>query len=276
MIYYLVRGYTSFILEFFTKKITVEGLENLPTQGAVLVASNHPNSFLDAVILNKVIDRPLWSLARGDAFKKAWVHNALTSIYMMPVYRGSEGREYLQKNDATFEACQKLFNDKGQVLIFSEGICENQSALLPLKKGTARLAQQVWQTGQDLLIVPVGLTYDSYSTFGKNVRIIFGKPILKSDFSNLDQDGFFTRSFNEKLNSQLVNLAHQPLPAVTWKDNPLMYIGIVLNWPIYLLFSNFVRNKTKGTVFFDSIFFGTLTLALPLYWIFIIFLLTQI
>jgi 1-acyl-sn-glycerol-3-phosphate acyltransferase len=276
MIYYLVRGYSSFILEFFTKKITVEGLENLPLKGAVLVASNHPNSFLDAVILNKVIDRPLWSLARGDAFKKPWMHNALTSIYMMPVYRGSEGREYLQKNDATFEACQKLFQDGGQVLIFSEGICQNQSALLPLKKGTARLAQQVWQTDQELKIVPVGLSYDSYSAFGKNVRIIFGKPILKSDFTNLDQDGFFTRSFNEKLNSQLLNLAHQPLPAVTWKDNPLLYIGIVLHLPVYFLLSKFVKNKTEGTVFFDSIYLGTLLIALPIYWLFLIFLLAMI
>jgi 1-acyl-sn-glycerol-3-phosphate acyltransferase len=276
MIYYLVRGYSSFILNFFTKKITVEGLENLPLKGAVLVASNHPNSFLDAVILNKVIDRPLWSLARGDAFKKAWVHNALTSIYMMPVYRGSEGREYLQKNDATFEACQKLFKDEGQVLIFSEGICENQSALLPLKKGTARLAQQVWQTEQELKIVPVGLSYDSYSTFGKNVRIIFGEPILKSDFTNLDQDGFFTRSFNEKLKEQFSKVAYQPLPAITWRDNPLLYIGIVLHMPVYYFLSRFIKSKTEGTVFYDSIYLGALLFALPIYWLLIIFLLMLI
>jgi 1-acyl-sn-glycerol-3-phosphate acyltransferase len=276
MIYYIVRGYCNLIMYFFTKKISVLGLENLPLQGPVLLASNHPNSFLDAILLNTVIDRPLWSLARGDAFKKSWAHKVLTSMYMMPVYRGSEGRAYLLKNDATFEACQKLFKDQGQVLIFSEGICENQTSLLPLKKGTARLAQQVWQSGQDLQIVPVGLSYDSYSMFGKNIRVEFGKPIEKSDFSNLDQDGFFTKTFNEKLLGQLQKLAHQPLTLTSWKDNPLLYIGIILNFPVYYLLSNFIKNKTKGTVFYDSIYFGSLLLVLPTYWLLLFFLIKSI
>jgi 1-acyl-sn-glycerol-3-phosphate acyltransferase len=276
MIYYLVRGYTKLMLNFYTKKISVEGIENLPKQGPVLLASNHPNSFLDAVILNSVIWRPLWSLARGDAFKNRFAHKFLRSLYMMPVYRGSEGREYLQKNDATFDACYELFKDGGQVLIFSEGICTNQTALLPLKKGTARLAQQVWQTEQPLTIVPVGLTYDSYSAFGKNVRIVFGDPIHKTDFNNLEQDGFFTRSFNEKLAGRLGTLAHQPLVSTTWKDNPFLYIGIVLHFPVYALLSGYAKKKTQGTVFFDSIYFGYLVLALPIYWFLLYLLISHV
>ncbi len=267
MIYYILRAYCKYTLYFFSRKISVEGLQNLPTKGAVLLASNHPNSFLDAIILNTVIKRPLWSLARGDAFKKPWVHNMLTKFYMMPVYRGSEGRENLLKNDATFETCQKLFADEGQVLIFSEGLCTNQSALLPLKKGTARLAQQVWQTDQELVVMPVGLSYNNYKTFGKNIKIHFGTPILKSDFNNLDQDGFFTKSFNETLATQLSHLAFQNLAPTSWKDNPLVYIGIVLHFPVYYLISILAQKKTKGTVFYDSVFFVLMLICIPIYWI---------
>ncbi len=273
MIYYVLRAYCKYVLYFFTKKISVEGLENLPTKGAVLLASNHPNSFLDAIILNTTIHRPLWSLARGDAFKKPWVHKMLTQFYMMPVYRGSEGKDNLLKNDATFDACQKLFSNEGQVLIFSEGLCTHQNALLPLKKGTARLAQQVWQTDQELVIMPVGLSYDSYKTFGKNIKINFGTPILKTDFENLNQDGFFTKSFNNALADQLNKLAHQALPITTWRDNPFLYIGIVLHFPLYYLISKIAENKTKGTVFYDSVFYVLMVIGIPIYWLIIISLL---
>ena len=269
MIYYFIRAYCKYVLYFFTKKISVEGLQNLPTSGAVLLASNHPNSFLDAIILNAVIKRPLWSLARGDAFKKPWVHNMLTQFYMMPVYRGSEGKNNLLKNDATFDACQKLFAANGQVLIFSEGICTNQNELLPLKKGTARLAQQVWQTDQELVVMPVGLSYDSYRTFGKTVKVHFGTPMLKAEFDNINQDGFFTRTFNQRLSSQLNTLAFQSLPTTTWKDNPLLYLGIILHFPLYFIISKIIQKKTAGTVFHDSGFFMLLLICIPIYWLMI-------
>ena len=41
----------------------------LHEQGPLLIAANHPNSFLDAIILDTLFKNTVYSLTRGDAFK---------------------------------------------------------------------------------------------------------------------------------------------------------------------------------------------------------------
>ncbi|NBA88090.1 glycerol acyltransferase [Emticicia sp. CRIBPO] len=266
MIYYSIRFYVRIILKIFIKRIDIQGAENIPATGPVLLASNHPNSFFDAILLACVLDRPVWSLARGDAFKKEWARRILSKFYMMPIYRLSEGKEYLGKNDETFEKCSALFKKDQQVLIFSEGICTNQLDLLPLKKGTARLARQSWESGLDVTILPVGLSYDTYNKYGKTIQLNFGETFGKNDFENISEDGFFLKVFNEKLVSRL-----SPLLTRSFKPagpgSVLYYLGYILHFPVIAPVVSFVRSKTKGTVFFDSVTCGLLVGVTWIYWI---------
>ena len=81
----------------------------LRKQGPLLIAANHPNSFLDAIILTSLFKNPVYSLARGDAFAGKIITKILTSLNMLPVYRVSEGVENLEHNYTTFKACQDIF-----------------------------------------------------------------------------------------------------------------------------------------------------------------------
>lgn len=269
MIYYIVRAYVRFVLKFFIKQITITGQENIPKEGAVLIAANHPNSFFDAIVVACVLDRPVWSLARGDAFKKNWVKKILTSFYMMPIYRLSEGKEYLGENDATFAKSIELFKADEQVLIFSEGICTNQTHLLPLKKGTARLSQKAWSRDIDLAIFPIGITYDKFDSFGKNINLNFGKVIKRNDFEEIGNDGFFVRDFNDKLKNTLESLITKDFKESNFLKNPLYYIGWLVNFPIYFVSQAISRKMTKGSVFPDSVTFGIMVVLLLIYWIII-------
>ena len=65
----------------------------LKEKGPLLLACNHPNSFLDAVILDILFEQPVWSLARGDAFSGKTINKILTAVKILPVYRTSEGVE---------------------------------------------------------------------------------------------------------------------------------------------------------------------------------------
>ena len=267
MTYYILRKYCQFILKFLIKRLDVNGLNNVPPNGPVLFASNHPNSFLDAIIINCTVSRPIWSLARGDAFKKPLVKKFLSKIYMMPIYRISEGKEYLGKNDETFKKAYTLFKNDGQVLIFSEGICKNQTTLLPLKKGTARLTQQTWQSNLDLKIVPVGINYDQFDSFGKTISLNFSPSFDKNSFDNLDQEGFFLKSFNEKLHSEMYPLVSRNFEKSFQLSSLLYYLGWLINFPLYWLISSFVKAKTKGTVFYDGFVYGLLLILIPIYWL---------
>lgn len=122
---------------------------------------------------------------------------------MFPVYRVSEGVENLEENYKTFELCKEIFKKKGIVLIFSEGRCINEWHLRPLKKGTARLAISSWQEGIDIKVLPVALNYNSFTRFGKNVKLYFGDIINKESFDYKDTHGNSIRQFNDTLNNQL-------------------------------------------------------------------------
>jgi 1-acyl-sn-glycerol-3-phosphate acyltransferase len=225
--YQILKPFVRFILFFFVKRLTINGLENIPKSGAVLLAANHPNSFFDAILLACLLKRPVWSLARGDAFKKNWLKKFFTSIKMMPVYRLSEGKEFLGENDATFNQCLELFRKNDMVLIFSEGICTHQTQLLPLKKGTARLAQKALSEGLDLQIIPVGLSYDSFKKFGKNINLTFGKTMQLIDNQAVMSEGFFNKQFNETLSEKLNSLTLNNFQATNFAQNPIFYIGFV-------------------------------------------------
>ena len=59
-------------LQIFCSKITILNKSLLNTKGPVLLVANHPNSFLDAIIIAAFFKQKVYSLARGDAFKKPW------------------------------------------------------------------------------------------------------------------------------------------------------------------------------------------------------------
>jgi 1-acyl-sn-glycerol-3-phosphate acyltransferase len=270
MTYLILRFFVRFVLQFFVKNLTINGLANLPKSGAVLLASNHPNSFFDAILLASTLERPIWSLARGDAFRKNFMKMFFKKIKMMPVYRLSEGKEFLGENDATFNQCLELFRKDEMVLIFTEGISIHQTKLLPLKKGTARLAQNAWNEGLPLQIIPIGLSYDSFDKFGKIININIGKPIQRADYQELSNDGFFLKEFNENLVDRINPLLSPNFLKANFFKNPLFYLGLLINLPLYFICQQISKKFTKGTVFYDSVLFGTMVFLSPIYWFILI------
>lgn len=250
-------------------------------KGPILLAANHPNSFLDAIILDILFEQPIWSLARGDVFKKPFYARLLVKLNMLPVYRTSEGVENLDMNYKTFDACKSIFRNNGIVLMFSEGRCINEWHLRPLKKGTARLAISSWDEGINLKVLPVGINYSSFSKFGKNVFINFGNIISNNDVSVGDSDGKKNIAFNSKLQQELQQLVfeiskeNKQLQKVMLEKRPGVFLrtilffpalaGFILNAPLYLVLHSFTVNRTKDNDHHDSVLTALLVLTYPFY-----------
>ena len=149
MLYSFVKIIARLAIHIYCRDIAINKKELLQHEGPLLLAVNHPNSFLDAIILCTLFDKPVYSLARGDAFKNKFFATLLYNFKMFPVYRVSEGVENLEENYKTFDLCKNIFRQNGIVLMFSEGRCINEWHLRPLKKGTARLAISSWEDGID-------------------------------------------------------------------------------------------------------------------------------
>lgn len=207
----------------------------MKTKGPLLFAANHPNSFLDGVILTTLLEEDLYSLARGDAFKSKKFRGILKWLRQLPVYRTSEGVENLQHNYATFEACHEVFKKNGNVLIFSEGKCVNEWHLRPLKKGTARLAITAWEKGIDLTVVPVGFNYNPFRNFGKNVFVNFGEPLKNNLILSEEVEGKRLLTFNSELKNQLEKLVFEIDPYDKQKLKDKLYVHQSLAKKILLL-----------------------------------------
>jgi 1-acyl-sn-glycerol-3-phosphate acyltransferase len=196
---------------FFFRKVHVNQVEHVPLDGPVLLVANHPNSFMDALIIAAKLSRPTHFLARGDAFNNPILAKIFHAYNMLPVYRISEGKENLEKNFETFDASFDALANNGMVLIFGEGLCKNNWDLRPLKKGPGRIAHRAWNSNtsaKNLKIVPVGLTYEHFDGGGKSVVVNYGKPIGSSDFDAGLSSSALVQQLNEKIVTQITSIAY--------------------------------------------------------------------
>lgn len=268
-------------IRVFFRKIVINYPERLHEKGPLLLASNHPNSFLDSVLLNTIFHQPVWSLARGDVFKKPLFRKLLTAVKILPVYRTSEGVENLSENYKTFDACMKLFKQNGVITIYSEGKCINEWHLRPLKKGTARLAIKAWEENIPLRVLPVALNYSSFTRFGKNVFINFGEIITADVIGGHTTDGPRNLEFNNRLRQELEKGVYEipasdkkqqeeklTVPVSGFKKAVLFFPGW-LGWLINVLPFIFARrnaiSRLKEPGHYDSVVMGILLLTYPLY-----------
>lgn len=188
---------------------------------------------------------------------------------MIPIYRISEGRENLHKNEYAFERSAELLKQNQIVLIFIEGICLHTHQLQTFKKGAARIALSVLQENNPLRVMPIAISYNSFFSFGKNIRIHLKDPIAVREllpYQNDDAKNF--QHFNDQLYQQLSAMILVP-PAFQAKHRILLslpaLLGFFLHIPFYTLIKKQVAKKTNGSVFFDSVFFGALLLLYPFY-----------
>lgn len=198
----------------YSRRAQTTGMENIPNDRPLLLCSNHPNAFMDALVLGSNVGRRSWFLARSDVFRKKTLAKFLTFIGIIPIYRLLEGAENLSKNDETFEKCAAMLEENKAIMVFSEGLCVQERRLRKLKKGTARIAfsseeKNDWKL--NLTIVPVGMNYSATPwKFRKGLHIRYGKPIAVKDYEELYKKdkaramNLFTRDLEERMAAELV------------------------------------------------------------------------
>ncbi len=176
-------------LKVFFRKIHVYGLESVPRGVPLLVAANHPNTFMDPLLIAVYLKQEIHFLANGSLFKNPVAAWLLRQLHLVPIYRKKDtGDGQKPDNAATFAKCFGFLKRKGTLLIFPEGTSEHERRLRPLKTGTARIAlgaeaENNFQLGVQIL--PVGLTYTDPKRFRSEVFLHFSKPLIVCDFEGI-------------------------------------------------------------------------------------------
>ena len=259
-------------LQLYCSKIVVDKTAMYRGNAPLILASNHPNSFLDALIIGAYYPRRFHFMARGDAFNKPWANRLLRSMNLIPVYRISEGRKRMSDNDASFAECADVLQNSGAVLIFSEGMCIHQTELLPLKKGTARIAYlcKEGRGVENLMVQPLALSYSSFTTLARQVHICCAPAFAVQDCAEQDETAFL-KEFNDKLYMGLSSIVTDNIYRPEKKNRPVYkallalpaVMGFVLHRAFYVQWKQYIKGKVKDPTFTDSVFFASLLLLYP-------------
>lgn len=163
-IWTLVRNLSRFLW-----RLSWEGIENIPREGGVIIASNHI-SWYDPPFVSVSCPREVHFMAKRELFSIPVLGFIIRNLNAFPVSRGKYDRQAL-------EAAIEVLKKEEALIVFPEGTrSRKKGEFLPPKAGVGVLAREGG--------VPIVPTYISGSdeltkvffSFGR-VRVTFGPPI---------------------------------------------------------------------------------------------------
>lgn len=194
MLYTILKLLYQAGLWFFFRKLEVRNAHLMPDEGPLLVVSNHPNTFMDPIVVAAQLKQPVFFIAKSTVFGSGFQNWMLRQMHLIPIHRKEDSPDTTISNEEAFAASFKALEQKKTLLIFPEGNSFNQRRLRKLKTGTARIAlSAVADAGLPIKILPVGVNYSSPTRFRSDVFVNVGKPIVVADYlETYQRDGHAT------------------------------------------------------------------------------------
>jgi 1-acyl-sn-glycerol-3-phosphate acyltransferase len=187
-------------------KIRVEGIENVPTTGAVILASNHL-SFSDSIFLPLMLDRRVTFVAKAEYFEQrrtAWFFRAMGQI---PIKRG--GGEASMR---ALESAQEVLDAGDVFAIYPEGTRSPDGRLYKGRTGVARLALD---TKAPIVAVAMIGTREAQPigqrkpNFGSPITIKFSRPMRFDRYIAKRNEPMTLRRITDEIMYELRELSGQ-------------------------------------------------------------------
>lgn len=188
-IYRAARQLAARALHVFYREIEVTGLEHLDPGAPTILASNHPNSIIDPLVLGILEQRQVAFCARDGLFRVPGFGALLRMAGAVPIQRQQDHAGGAD-NSAAFAACRGVLERRGAISLFPEGHTHANLRVEQLRTGLARIAldaerSHAYQLG--VQIVPVGLNFLVRQAFRSDVHVAFGPPLRAADYRTLDE-----------------------------------------------------------------------------------------
>ena len=173
----MLLGFFRLIGKIFFREIVIEGRENLPASGPVILTPNHPNDLLDP-LLTLFFSPPmrLRHIAKSTLFHAPIVGRILRRMRAIPVLRHKEAHGPIDYT-SFFDECVEALAQGDSIVIFPEGGSSENPFIGHLKTGVARMYFLARQRGIDVPIVPVGINYEEGSIFRSSVLLLVARPV---------------------------------------------------------------------------------------------------
>jgi 1-acyl-sn-glycerol-3-phosphate acyltransferase len=124
----------------------IEGIENVPVKGPLIVCPNHTGTIDPPLVPAFVPRSDTWSMAKSEFFRRRWMNWLFRKYHAFPVVRHTADRAALRRSFDLLKAGQCL-------IIFPEGTRVEAGVLAEPEPGAGFIAQR-----SACQVVPVGLT----------------------------------------------------------------------------------------------------------------------
>ncbi|WP_045732418.1 lysophospholipid acyltransferase family protein [Pseudarthrobacter chlorophenolicus] len=188
----------------------VKGLDNIPAEGAAIIASNHL-SFSDSIFMPLMVRRPVVFLAKSEYFTGTGIKGRLTALFFRLTNQLPMDRSGGAASAASLSAGMDVLTHGGLLGIYPEGTRSPDSKLYRGKVGVARLALQA-----GVPVIPVAMIgTDKVQPIGKrlpNIRrigMIFGEPLDFSSYEVQAEDRGTQRIVADRIMLELQRLSGQ-------------------------------------------------------------------
>jgi len=166
----------------------VQGDENLPAQGAAILACNHV-SFVDAVLLMAASPRPIYFVMDHRIFRVpvlGWLFRLAKAIPIAPY------KEDPATYQASFDRAAQVLREGDLLAIFPEGGITKDGQLQEFKGGIMKIIERAREEGIEAPVIPMALTN-----------------LWGSYFSRIEQGGAMVRPFRRGFFSRVgLNVGH--------------------------------------------------------------------
>jgi glycerol-3-phosphate O-acyltransferase / dihydroxyacetone phosphate acyltransferase len=208
-----VRAVARFWLWFFFKSVDVRHPDRIPHDGPVLLCINHPNNFIDSLVVGAAVPRKVHYLATAALFRNALVARFLRAAGAIPVWRKQDDPDKMDRNTDTFAACAAAFERGALIAIYPEGTTHAEARVQRIKTGAARIAL-AWEAAhaRTLTMLPVGLTFEARKSFRARVLVSFGAALPLHAYADAYREDpvkavdALTRHLQEAMEGEVVNV----------------------------------------------------------------------
>ncbi|MFD8078966.1 lysophospholipid acyltransferase family protein [Streptomyces sp. NPDC059718] len=188
----------------------IEGMENIPEEGAAIVAGNHL-SFSDHFLMPAILPRRITFLAKAEYFTGTGVKGRLTAAFFHSIGQIPVDRSGGKAGESAVREGLKVLA-KGELLgIYPEGTRSHDGRLYKGKVGVATMAIRA-----GVPVVPCAMigTYEIQPAGRrlpriKPVTIRFGAPLEFSRFEGMDNERFVVRSATDEIMYAILGLSGQ-------------------------------------------------------------------
>ena len=216
MAYRLLKSFLiPLLMLLFRPKVT--GLRNVPTNGAVIIASNHL-SFSDSIFMPLVVPRNVTFLAKSEYFTSPGLAGFIKKLTFIALGQVPIDRAGGKRSEAALLTGLRLLKEGHCIGIYPEGTRSPDGRLYKGRTGIARLAIE---SGAPIIPVAMFNTAEIQPTGQvvpkvRRVEMVFGEPIYL-DGNSTDQ--VLLRTLTNQLMEKIAQLSKQEYVSHTYASD---------------------------------------------------------